>query len=95
MANQIGTVDAMRYLGWPTHDERGNLTQEAKAVVENLGPYCTESPLLPSKIATAWDEAKAQVRELVLNALAEHDLDMHAFDSIASATEFLESKGWI
>lgn len=52
-------LDAMRYLGWSTHDEAGTVTDEAFHVSRELAGKVTESVMLGSLIATAVDNYRA------------------------------------
>lgn len=56
-------IDAMRYLGWITHDQAGQLTDEAFHVARELAGNVTYDVMLGSRIATAVDKYRATARE--------------------------------
>ncbi len=57
-AQEIATLEAMKVLGYTTHDQQGNMFQETKAVINELGVRVTESHLLGTKIAEIWTRAR-------------------------------------
>ncbi len=48
-----GVLEAMRFLGWITHDEQGNITDEAFHVSRELAGKVAETVMLSVQIAEA------------------------------------------
>jgi hypothetical protein len=56
-------VDAMKYLGYVTHDPEGNLFPDVAAVAVRMAGKYTESVMLPTLIATEVTAEKAKTQK--------------------------------
>lgn len=62
MLSRDQIIDAMKFLGYTTHDEQGNIFPDIAAVADRMAGKYTETVMLPSYIATELTAERAKTK---------------------------------